>query len=122
MKKALLVAGITTFSLALMGIASHISQKKYSTNASAGQGDDIGDYYNWQIKRLADPATGKIPDNIRSIELAYAATLPSDAEGHSTSANWQERGPWNVGGRTRSFAADVKDESILLAGSCSGGM
>lgn len=80
----------------------------------------------YDIKRLRDPATGRIPDDIRAKELAYAATLPSDAglsQAKGTAmANWDSRGPWNVGGRTRAFGIDVSNESNLIAGSCSGGM
>jgi hypothetical protein len=78
----------------------------------------------WELKRLADPATGTIPDNMRQKELAFAATLPNDAQlGNRMAAlNIQNRGPWNVGGRTRAFAVDVNNENRLLAGSCSGGM
>jgi hypothetical protein len=36
--------------------------------------------------------------------------------------NLQNRGPWNVGGRTRAFGIDVSNQSRLLAGSASGGM
>jgi len=122
MKKILFLITGFLFSALLLGILNNKQFNKKSNVTGISEGNDVGEYYKWEQRRLADPATGKIPDNIRAIELAYAATLPNDVEGHSTSANWQERGPWNVGGRTRSFAADVKDESILLAGSCSGGM
>lgn len=75
----------------------------------------------WERKRLADPATGRIPDNIRQKELAFAATLPSDAS-LSRTINFTNRGPWNVGGRTRAFGIDVSNENRILAGSASGGM
>lgn len=79
----------------------------------------------WELSRLADPATGRIPDNIRQLELAFAATLPNDLQVDSrsmSSLTMTNRGPWNVGGRTRAFGIDVSNESRLLAGSCSGGM
>ncbi|MBL0330142.1 MAG: hypothetical protein IPP64_12165 [Bacteroidetes bacterium] len=78
----------------------------------------------WEMSRLADPATGKIPDNIRQLELAFAATLPNDLQTDRSMASltMTNRGPWNVGGRTRAFGVDVSNENRLLAGSCSGGM
>lgn len=131
MKKILLPFGIA---LAVFGSAflmihfySQIG-KSHSTGsivASAGAAEDIDDYYKWEQQRLADPATGKIPYNIRNLELGFAGALPDDAHSHTgriSGATWNERGPWNVGGRTRSFAADVKNEAILLAGTTSGGM
>lgn len=78
----------------------------------------------WEVSRLADP-TGKIPNNIRQLELAFAATLPNDLQVDSrsmASLTMTNRGPWNLGGRTRAFGIDVSDENRLLAGSCSGGM
>src|SRR5688572_938663 len=82
--------------------------------------------YEYDLIRLMDPETGKIPDHIRMKELAFAATLPSDAMlanyRNSSQSVWNARGPWNVGGRTRAFGIDVANENIFVAGSCSGGM
>jgi len=91
-----------------------------------GMEDDAQGRMNWELRRLADPATGKIPENIRQKELAFASTLPNDAQGNSygdrAALNIVNRGPWNVGGRTRAFGIDISNENRLLAGSCSGGM
>ena len=91
-----------------------------------GSEEDASERYTYEWQRLHDPATGRIPDHIREKELAFAATLPSDASlfaGKGASiASWASRGPWNVGGRTRAFGVDVTNDSILIAGSCSGGM
>jgi len=114
----------TCIAAALFGIY-RISEKKVVKPFRINEGDEAYDFVKWDQKRLADPATGRIPDNIRSKELAFAATLPSDAgmpDARITGTTWNMRGPWNVGGRTRSFAADIKNESILLAGTCAGGM
>ncbi len=72
-----------------------------------------------RFKRLHNPATGFIPDNIRENELAFAATLPQN---NLRSNTWQSRGPNNLGGRTRALALDVTDENVILAGQVSGGM
>lgn len=94
-----------------------------------GEEESAADYAQYELQRLHDPQTGKIPVNIRQLELEYASTLP----GYSSSATKESaslsgipylksRGPWNVGGRTRAFAIDVSNTSKLLAGSTSGGM
>lgn len=88
--------------------------------------------YEWM--RVRDPRTGQIPPRIRERELAFARAIP-DREtlrrglpraGHATAGlqeiSWTERGPYNVGGRTRAFAQDVTDARVLLAGGVSGGM
>jgi hypothetical protein len=99
-------------------------------NSSARETEDAADFAQYELHRLRDPETGRIPDNIRQKELEYASTLPGFispfAKGfHLDSANnlnWQSRGPWNVGGRTRAFAIDAANSNKLLAGSTSGGM
>lgn len=94
--------------------------------ATIGADEEAGGRYGYELQLLKDPATGKIPDHIRAKELAFAASLPTDAylaAGRTSAAqNWVSRGPWNVGGRTRALAIDVTNENILIAGSCSGGM
>src|SRR5688500_16245653 len=54
--------------------------------------------------RFRDPNTGEVPRNIRKKELAFAASLPRRIE--SRSIQWQNRGPYNLGGRTRAMALD----------------
>ncbi len=88
---------------------------------------------DFEIMRRADPASGVIPADMRTRELAFAATLPTDNSlqplssakrggDRILSVQWQRRGPFNVGGRTRALAVDVSDENVLLAGGVSGGM
>ncbi len=76
----------------------------------------------YETKRLVNPATGRIPDNIRGKELKFAMQLPSGNLKALNASGWINRGPFNVGGRTRALALDIKDENIILAGGVSGGM
>ena len=87
--------------------------------------------YMYEFERLRNPYTGKIPENIRQKELAFSATLPvAEARTFAGTArnargqveNWNRRGPFNVGGRTRALAIDVNNENIILAGGVSGGV
>jgi hypothetical protein len=74
----------------------------------------------YEFERLKDPATGKIPADIRRKELAFAARLPvKDA---ARGVEWVKRGPFNIGGRTRALALDILDEDIIVAGGVTGGM
>jgi len=75
--------------------------------------------YLWM--RLRDPATGRIPDGIREAETEYARSLPKRIEKTLT---WTQRGPINVGGRTRALAYDLRDPSYntVLAAGVSGGI
>lgn len=97
---------------------------KQQSVSSEGMVNDAQNRMQWELKRLADPATGRIPEFARQKELAFAATLPNDAI-HSIRRNgntWVNRGPYNVGGRTRAFGVDISNENRILAGSASGGM
>jgi hypothetical protein len=89
--------------------------------------DDARQRLEWEYKRLAGP-DGTIPAHMREKELAFAATLPSNislgnANMRSASqSTWTQRGPWNVGGRTRSLGIDALNENHLIAGTPSGGI
>jgi len=88
--------------------------------------------YEWLRQR--DPATGKVPDDVRARELRFARTLRTreslrdvlQKDGNRTAAteeiSWTHRGPLNVGGRTRALAIDITNPSVILAGGVSGGM
>ncbi len=122
-KSTLLFSTALSF-VAVAYITNHHELKLSQKNtASAGMEDDEASRMKWETKRLADPSTGKIPDNIRNLELAFAATLPNDAQtNRSNPLVFTNRGPWNVGGKTGAFAIDVTNENRLLAGTHSGGM
>jgi len=76
---------------------------------------------NYERRRLQNPETGKIPENVRKKELAFAKDLPEHLQ---KASNWKPRGPNNVGGRSRALGIDVSDGSYktILAGGVSGGM
>ncbi len=94
-----------------------------------GNGEDLQGRYEYEFNMLKDPATGKIPRNIRQLELEYTKTLPSVEElklqkdsRTVQSLAWNQVGPDNQGGRTRALAIDASNENIILAGGVSGGM
>jgi hypothetical protein len=100
-----------------------------SRPAAASEGFNAGKgRLAYEMNRLRDPQTGKIPSNIRKLELEYASSLPGykdqgqNATEKIESLTWQSRGPWNVGGRTRAFAIDATNPNKFLAGSAAGGM
>ncbi|MFH2143609.1 MAG: T9SS type A sorting domain-containing protein [Bacteroidota bacterium] len=83
---------------------------------------DLQNRLAWENYRLMDPVTGRIPENIRSLELEFARSLPSDKNYSYRMSQWVNRGPYNVGGRTRGVALDINDENVIIAGGVSGGM
>lgn len=87
--------------------------------------DGPSERLQWEYNRLVDPATGKIPTNIREKELEFAVTLNKNASNKANALEplfWTNRGPINLGGRTRALAIDVSSEDVILAGAVSGGM
>ena len=88
-----------------------------------GHDDNPTARLDWERARYADPATGRIPDGIRTAELAFAATLPTAAgSAAARTSDWTLRGPLRLGGRTRALAVDVAADDVVLAGGVSGGM
>jgi hypothetical protein len=99
---------------------------------SVGEEDDPNAQAELEFLTIRDPRTNSIPRGIRARELALARSLPRSgarvfrsAPGRTTTIQaltWTERGPNNVGGRTRAFAVDVTGSTTFLAGSVAGGI
>jgi hypothetical protein len=122
---AVALSAITVTYIATNSPIKQADGKEKFEKSHEGMEDDAIERLRWELKRLSDPAIGKIPDNIRQKELAYAATLPNDLNAsinRTPSLNVINRGPWNVGGRTRALGIDVSNENRILAGSPSGSM
>src|ERR1019366_1048456 len=126
MKNLLSVSFAAIFSFGFISWLSHVPVQNalpvstisslYSDDPDNPNGAEAYDYY-----RFRNPQTGLVPNDIRKKELAFGATLPKCDES-SRSIQWQNRGPYNLGGRTRALALDVMNENIMLAGQVSGGM
>lgn len=105
------------------------------TKISVGnKADNIKARHEFQVKKTKNPVTGRVPEGIEKRALAYAkSTLANNTQTYSPNIGipfaagdqtspWAKRGPYNVGGRTRALAYDVRNENIILAGGVSGGM
>ena len=80
---------------------------------------------DFEEMKYADPALGRIPENIRANEHAFVETMKSvldKGEQVQSFGQFHQVGPYNIGGRTRAFACDRTNPSILLAGGVSGGL
>lgn len=86
--------------------------------------DDPHARENFERRMLINPLTKTIPQNIREKELSWATSAQSRLQSRlkSASYSWEQKGPYNVGGRTRALAADIKNQSIILAGGVTGGL
>ncbi len=89
-------------------------------------GDRAMDRIYYELDRTCDPMTRKIPDNIHVEEQKFVKNKKSLGFNRTTAkfsgSNWVNRGPYNVGGRTRALAIDMTNENVILAGGVSGGM
>ena len=97
-------------------------------------GDRALDRVSYEFRQVQDPVTKQIPQGIRSRELQFSEKIaPTDIQqemsktyGAEASKKrffyWRNRGPFNVGGRTRALALDMRNENIILAGGVSGGL
>ena len=129
------VGVLFTFSVAMVVYKTESSRKivrPIFEKASFGEKDDPIARSEYENRMLVDPATGKIPANIREKELKFASTLPKAEEfsllkGNKTAAlTWNARGPINRGGRTRALGIDVRTQTpgnvTIIAGGVSGGI
>lgn len=128
----LLVAsgGAAALIAALLALHDPVSRAP-SPRFAEGADDDPAARAEMELLMLRDPASGRIPPGIRRRELALARTLPlratrgrseGDRASRAAAITWTERGPRNVGGRTRAFAVDVASPGVLIAGSVAGGL
>ena len=103
------------------GLISCSNQNQEPTSTLEMSPDGRGEY---EYDRLKDPVTGKIPDNIRVRELAFASTVPKTftKTNRASAQIFEPIGPRNVGGRTRAISFDIDMPNIVLAGGVSGGM
>ncbi len=120
-----LIAAVVIWDKSVQGnsIQPPKNTEKQSAGIPAGENEENRkDRQAWELMRLADPATGKIPEGMTFKERWFAANLPQADASLRSAPDWTARGPWNYGGRTRALAMDVNNENRLFAGGVSGGI
>lgn len=121
-----------TFYIIILGLFLAIRSPKQSPDFSIhfesaesaiGTEEDPSARLHYEELLLADPKTGKIPKISRQQELLFARTLPVKTESSSNRVaeeEFRKAGPYNIGGRTRAAAFDVRNEQTIIAGGVSG--
>ena len=128
MKKIYVLSSISVFAIAVFLFGSFLKTPRTLQTRHVVQGEEAEEAIGraeWEMSRLADPATGKIPAGMREKELAFAAGMPRMAMSQATArmtSSFAYRGPVNMGGRTRALAIDVTDDNVIFAGSVNGGL
>ncbi|MEP2610141.1 MAG: T9SS type A sorting domain-containing protein [Cyclobacteriaceae bacterium] len=107
-------------------LAKLLNKAKAESGLEAPE-DDLESRNAFEKLRLQNPETGEIPDNIRKREIDYfnKGLRKAHLQARVAEENlivWKNRGPYNVGGRTRALAIDVTNEDVILAGGVSGGV
>src|SRR5262245_51872205 len=97
-----------------------------------GSEDDPDAQAEMEFMMLRDPRANASPTDSRRRETLFARGLPSarprlfrntpNGAASTQALVWTERGPNNVGGRTRVFAVDAGNPTTLIAGSVAGGI
>jgi hypothetical protein len=98
--------------------------------SSEGLEEERGGRKKFELLRHQSPRLERVPHDVRSAEAAWMEKLTKDQAAGRRNRNmtdqpqWQNIGPYNVGGRTRALALDVSDpsERTILAGCVTGGM
>lgn len=85
--------------------------------------EDLNGRLEYERMLTANPKTGIVPFNIREKELVFTKRLDAAFKKSRTDAlDISSAGPFNVGGRTRAVAFDVRNDNIIIAGGVSGGI
>ena len=111
-----------------IGPKAGLKQDAFLVGHQAGDEDDP--FARWQFEwlRTRNPTINQIPRGIRQRELAFAESIPAVEQVRlmrgtgQRDMEWKQRGPYNVGGRTRALALDISNENTIFAGGVSGGM
>ena len=131
--KSLFVAS-AAIALALVGwqistnVSNGVDAEAYSPRAQSEQAQSPDGAWEVQKMLRGDIETGEVNESglrdLRNEVERFAANQAAD--GRSTEHYWNEMGPDNIGGRIRAIAAvipeDGSEESVLYAGSVSGGL
>ncbi len=125
MKRVILAFFVITY---LAITALFFIQKPSLTDSSVngdvpdlGYAEELQSRKDWEFNRLKEPGTNSIPAEALRGEKVFAKHLPK-SNYLSKSENWVNRGPYNVGGRTRGIAVDITDDNTIIAGGVSGGV
>ncbi len=117
--------GLICISLLVAVISCH---QPASTSEPDGVETDIRDAFEYDFQRTYDPALGYPPRERLLLALQQIKQMRKEMAGRRMSgiedAKFVERGPNNIGGRTRTIVIDVRDpeRKTIWVGSVSGGL
>ncbi|HXC05654.1 MAG TPA: hypothetical protein VNZ86_12920, partial [Bacteroidia bacterium] len=122
----IMAAGITTFccthSALFSGQKNEHTLKTAFPTPKEEAGKDAPEDVLWEFKLLRNPETGLIPVDARPKEQALLKQFKEERKVNplTEGSTFFFLGPYNVGGRTRALAYDIRNTGIILAGGVSG--
>ncbi len=123
------IASVFTFQYFGEDIKNLISDTSISSeeNNEEEEGDKrtrIQDMYDQQFELTKDLSLGYVPTERLLTAVNYAKTQSFTKNTPITAARWKERGPYNVGGRTRTMLIDANDPTgkAAFAAGVAGGL
>ncbi|MBM4179366.1 MAG: T9SS type A sorting domain-containing protein [Ignavibacteria bacterium] len=98
------------------------------TTTQSPDGPSVQGRGEFEQLKYRDLDQGAIPEGMRERELQFATTLQQSVLGSKNVEDvqaygeWKSNGPWNIGGRTRAGAFDVRNPKTIIIGAVSGGI
>ena len=116
--------GLAALAILLVLVAPHFRSVRPSPPIERETGSEFdARAREWNLRRFADPATGRIPVLTREGERGTIDAISKSPGSALRSASpWTSRGPFDVGGRMRAIAVDVSNEQVLIAAAATGGI
>ena len=98
--------------------------EKMPTRKKLTKAQRVENAFAQEFEKTKDPSTNTIPSERIANARAEVAARMSQSFGPIAGISWEERGPNNIGGRTRSMIYDANDPSgnTVFAGSVGGGL
>lgn len=112
---------ITGLYILCIAITAITSCNRVTRDTEEAESDGMELAMRQEFMMTRDPALNVVPRERLNAASAYMNNI---LNGRVTALTWQERGPSNVGGRTRAIMIDKRDASgnTVFAGSVSGGI
>ncbi|OEJ99160.1 hypothetical protein A8C32_08275 [Flavivirga aquatica] len=102
------------------------SKQNQKNDKTASQIDKFSQRLFYEFDHTCNPITREVPKDIHKKEEKFVQSKKSMTYSGLTNkkaiSKWTNRGPYNIGGRTRALAIDISNENIILAGGVSGGL
>ena len=113
------------FFLSIIFIGCGLNQSpSFENMKKSGEADGFENVLYQEFRKTRDPYLDIIPNERLNTAKAYMESLMSNGTSRVQALTWEERGPNNIGGRSRAMVIDKRDATgnTVIAGSVGGGV